>query len=55
MQKIPVFFATLTSGDIGPNCAHDAIKFNDVSLNIGNGYSPSTEKFTAPVAVTDPG
>ena len=39
----------MTSGDIGPNYANDAIKFNDVSLNIGNGYSPSTGKFTAPV------
>ena len=43
------FFATLTSGSIGPNYAHDAIKFNDVTLNIGNGYNPSTGKFTAPV------
>ena len=49
MQKIPAFFATLTSGSVGPNYAHDAIKFNDVSLNIGNGYNPSTGKFTAPV------
>ena len=49
LQKIPGFFATLTSGDIGPNYAHDAIKFNDVSLNIGKGYNPSTGKFTAPV------
>ena len=49
MQNIPAFFATLTSGHIGPNYAHDAIKFNDVSLNIGNGYNPSTGKFTAPI------
>ena len=49
LQSIPAFFATLTSGNIGPNYAHDAIKFNDVSLNIGNGYNPSTGKFTAPV------
>ena len=49
MQKIPAFFATLTSGHIGPNYAHDAIKFNDVQLNIGNGYNPSTGNFTAPV------
>ena len=49
LQKILAFFATLKSGDIGPNYAHDAIKFNDVSLNIGNGYNPSTEKFAAPV------
>ncbi|XP_028400303.1 complement C1q-like protein 2 [Dendronephthya gigantea] len=48
-QGIPAFFTTLTSGSIGPNYAHDAIKFNDVSLNIGNGYNPSTGKFTAPV------
>ena len=39
----------MTSGNIGPNYANDAIKFNDVSLNIGNGYNPSTGKFTAPV------
>ncbi len=25
------------------------IKFNDVSINIGNGYNHSTGKFTAPV------
>ena len=49
MQKIPAFFSTLTSGHIGPNYAHDAIKFNDVSLNMGNGYNPTTGKFTAPV------
>ena len=49
MQKIPAFFATLTSGSVGPNYAHDAIKFNDVSVNIENGYNPSTGKFTAPV------
>ena len=48
-KGIPAFFATLTSGDIGPNYAHDAIKFNDVTLNIGNGYNPSTGKFTAPI------
>ena len=39
----------MTSGNIGPNYAHDAIKFNDVSLNTGNGYNSSTGKFTAPV------
>ena len=48
MQKIPAFFATRTSGHIGPNYAHDSIKFNDVSLNIGNCYNPNTGKFTAP-------
>ena len=39
----------MTSGDIGPNYANDAIKFNDVSINVGNGYNPGTGKFTAPV------
>ena len=48
-KGIPAFFATLTSGNIGPNYDHDAIKFNDVTLNIGSGYNPSTGKFTAPV------
>ena len=43
------YTVTLTSGNIGPNYAYDAIKFNDVSLNIGSGYNPSTGKFTAPV------
>ena len=47
-QNYSAFFATLTSGYAGPNYAHDAIKFNDVSINIGNGYSSSTGKFTAP-------
>ena len=49
MQEIPAFFATLTSVHIGPNYAHHAITFNDVSLNIGNGHNPSTRKFTVPV------
>lgn len=48
-QTRPAFQATLTSGNIGPNYALGAIKFNDVSLNIGGTYSPSTGKFTAPV------
>ena len=39
----------MTSGQIGPNYANDAIKFNDVSINVGNGYNPGTGKFTAPV------
>ncbi|XP_028413886.1 complement C1q-like protein 2 [Dendronephthya gigantea] len=49
-QTLIVFQATLTSGNIGPNYADGAIKFNDVALNIGNGYNPSTGKFTAPTA-----
>ena len=48
-QVIPSFHATLTSGNVGPNYANDAIKFNDVSINVGNGYNPGTGKFTAPV------
>ena len=48
-QTRPAFQATLTSGNIGPNYALGAIKFNDVSLNIGGAYNPSTGKFTAPV------
>ena len=43
------FQATLTSGHLGPNYAAGVIKFNDVSVNIGNGYDSSTGKFTAPV------
>ena len=39
----------MTSGNIGPNYANDAIKFNDVSINVENGYNPGTGKFTAPV------
>ena len=39
----------MTSGNVGPNYANDAIKFNDVSINVGNGYNPGTGKFTAPV------
>ena len=37
-QTHPAFEATLTSGDIGPNYAHRAIKDNNASLNI-NGSS----------------
>ena len=48
-QVVVAFQATLTSGHLGPNYADGAIKFNDVSLNIGNGYKPSSGKFTAPV------
>ena len=39
----------MTTGRIGPNYADDAIRFNDVSINVENGYNPSTRKFTAPV------
>jgi hypothetical protein len=46
---VVAFQATLTTGKIGPNYAHGAIKFNDVSLNLGNGYNPSTGLFTAPM------
>ena len=48
-QTLVAFQATLTSGNLGPNYAAGVIKFNDVSLNIGNGYASSTGKFTAPV------
>ena len=48
-QTRPAFQATLTTGNIGPNYALGAIKFNDVSFNIGGAYNPSTGKFTAPV------
>jgi hypothetical protein len=44
---VVAFQATLTSGDTAR--AGGAIKFNDVSVNIGNGYDPRTGKFTAPV------
>ncbi|WP_411027245.1 C1q-like domain-containing protein, partial [Salmonella sp. s54925] len=43
------FFATLTSGSVGPNYAGDSIKFNDVSINIGDVYNPTTGKFQAPM------
>ncbi|XP_028413882.1 complement C1q-like protein 3 [Dendronephthya gigantea] len=49
-QTLVAFQATLTNSNIGPNYADCAIKFNDVALNIGNGYNPSTGKFTAPTA-----
>ncbi|XP_028415484.1 complement C1q-like protein 3 [Dendronephthya gigantea] len=49
-QTLIAFQATLTSGNIGPNYADGAIKFNDVALNIGKGYNPTTGKFTAPIA-----
>ena len=39
----------MTSGQIGPSYADDAIKFNDVSINVENGYDPSTGHFTATV------
>ena len=48
-QIHPAFQATLTSSNIGPNYALGAIKFNDVSFNIGGAYNPSTGKFTAPI------
>ncbi|CAB4030988.1 heavy metal-binding HIP-like [Paramuricea clavata] len=48
-QVLVAFQATLTTGRIGPNYAHGAIKFNDVALNIGSGYNPSTGLFTAPI------
>ena len=40
----------LTCGTIGPNYADGAVKFYEVTLNVGNGYNPSSGKFTAPVA-----
>lgn len=43
----PKFFATLTSGNTGTT---GTIVFNNVVLNVGNGYSGSTGVFTAPVA-----
>ncbi|XP_028415483.1 complement C1q tumor necrosis factor-related protein 3-like [Dendronephthya gigantea] len=49
-QTLIAFQATLTSSNIGPNYTDGAIKFIDVALNIGNGYNPSTGKFTAPTA-----
>ncbi|CAB4033923.1 Complement C1q 4 [Paramuricea clavata] len=49
-KTVVAFQATLTTGRIGPNYARGAIKFNAVTLNIGNGYNPSTGKFTAPIA-----
>ncbi|CAB4016221.1 heavy metal-binding HIP-like, partial [Paramuricea clavata] len=49
-KTVVAFQATLTTGRIGPNYASGAIKFNAVTLNIGNGYNPSTGKFTAPIA-----
>ncbi|CAB3977464.1 Complement C1q 2 [Paramuricea clavata] len=48
-KAVVAFQATLTTGSIGPNYAYGAIKFNDVALNIGNSYNPSTGKFTAPI------
>ena len=48
-QTVVAFQATLTTGQLGPNYAGGAIKFNDVSLNVGNGYNPSTGMFTAPI------
>ncbi|XP_028415473.1 uncharacterized protein LOC114538492 [Dendronephthya gigantea] len=50
-QTLVAFQATLTSGNIGPNYADGAIKFNDVALNIGNGYNPSTRNLLLPLQV----
>jgi hypothetical protein len=49
-QTTVAFQATLTSGSIGPSYSGGAIKFNDVTLNSGDGYNPSTGIFTAPIA-----
>ncbi|XP_028408349.1 complement C1q-like protein 2 [Dendronephthya gigantea] len=49
-KTLVAFQATLTSGNIGPNYSLGAIRFNTVDLNTGNGYNPSTGKFTAPIA-----
>lgn len=41
-QTVAAFQATLQTGQIGPNYAEKAVKFNDVGLNVGNRYNPSS-------------
>ena len=49
----PAFKASRTAGtsdDSGSNATKDFMEYNSTSFNIGNSYSTSTFRFTAPVA-----
>lgn len=44
----PVFFASLKTHPFILNGINDVVKFDDVRINRGDGYNPSTGVFTAP-------
>ncbi|XP_063420358.1 heavy metal-binding protein HIP-like [Mytilus trossulus] len=47
-KERPVFFASLKTHPFTLNGINDVVKFDDVRINRGDGYNPSTGVFTAP-------